>query len=148
MDRGRTAVVMSPQRPDLVLTTNIPDVELDILHRHRLDVESNGRDGSDRVGELERVQNRSLASSIKSQHQNAHFPRPKELVDEAGETRHGVAHLGGCRCPRRTAGLGETEEGIDGGVPTRARASGSTLEYGDQERYDGNVSCVSCSVRS
>lgn len=37
---------MSPKWSDLVLTTDIPDVELDILVGHTLDVESDGRNGS------------------------------------------------------------------------------------------------------
>lgn len=37
---------MSPKGSDLVLTTDIPDVELDVLVGHTLDVESNGGDGS------------------------------------------------------------------------------------------------------
>lgn len=36
---------MSPKRADLVLSTNIPDIELDILIGNRLDVESDGRNG-------------------------------------------------------------------------------------------------------
>lgn len=37
----RPRVVVSPQRPNLVLTSDIPDVELDILIRYSLDVEPN-----------------------------------------------------------------------------------------------------------
>ena len=33
-------VVMPPERPNLVLSSDIPDVELDILVRHRLNVEA------------------------------------------------------------------------------------------------------------
>lgn len=47
---------MSPQRPDLVLSTNIPDVKLDILVCDGFDVEANGRNGSDVLIELELVE--------------------------------------------------------------------------------------------
>ena len=33
-------IVVPPQRPDLVLATNIPDVEPDVLIRYSLDVEA------------------------------------------------------------------------------------------------------------
>lgn len=36
-----SGVVMPPERPDLVLPSNIPDIELDILVRHGLHVETN-----------------------------------------------------------------------------------------------------------
>lgn len=39
-----TGVVVSPERADLVLTTNIPHIELDVLIGHALDVKSNRGD--------------------------------------------------------------------------------------------------------
>lgn len=51
---------MSPKRPDLVLSTDIPDVEARVLVRDGLDVEADGRDGVDFAGgawgELEGVE--------------------------------------------------------------------------------------------
>ena len=38
---------MPPQRSNLVLSSHIPDIELDILIRDGLNVEADGRDGSD-----------------------------------------------------------------------------------------------------
>ena len=49
---------MPPQRPYLILPTNIPNVELDILIRDGLDVEPDSRDGSDVLVEFEFVQDR------------------------------------------------------------------------------------------
>jgi hypothetical protein len=46
---------MSPQRSNLVLTTDIPDVELCILVRDGFDVEADCGDGSDVLFELEVV---------------------------------------------------------------------------------------------
>ena len=39
----RARVVVPPQRPNLVLPADVPDVELHILVRHRLDVEADCR---------------------------------------------------------------------------------------------------------
>ena len=48
---------MSPQRPDLVLAPDVPDIEFGVLVRHGLDVEADGWDGGDVLVELELVQN-------------------------------------------------------------------------------------------
>lgn len=47
---------MPPQRPDLVLSSYIPDVELDIFVCDRLHVEADCRDSGDVLVELELVQ--------------------------------------------------------------------------------------------
>ena len=47
---------MPPQRPDLVLPAHVPDVELDVLVRHRFDVEADGRDGGDVLVEFKFVE--------------------------------------------------------------------------------------------
>lgn len=53
----RTRVVVSPKRADLVLTTHIPYVELDILIGDTLDVEANRGDGCHLlVGEFKLVE--------------------------------------------------------------------------------------------
>lgn len=46
---------MSPQRADLVLTADVPDVELCVLVCDGLDVEADGGDGGDVLVELELV---------------------------------------------------------------------------------------------
>lgn len=55
-----TREVVPPKRPDLVLSTDIPDVEARVLVRDGLDVESDSRDGVDFAGgarrELEGVE--------------------------------------------------------------------------------------------
>ena len=43
----RVLVVVAPERADLVLTTDVPDGEGDVLVFDRLDVESDGGDGGD-----------------------------------------------------------------------------------------------------
>lgn len=47
---------MSPQRPNLILSANIPDVELDVLVCDGFDVEADGRNGSDVLVQLELVE--------------------------------------------------------------------------------------------
>lgn len=48
---------MSPERPNLVLTADIPDIELGVLIRDRLDVEADSGDSGDVRIELEFVEN-------------------------------------------------------------------------------------------
>lgn len=47
---------MSPQRTDLVLTAYIPHIEFDILVRHGLDVEADGRNRGHVLVEFEFVE--------------------------------------------------------------------------------------------
>ena len=53
-----TREVMPPKRPNLILPSHIPNVELDILIRDRLDVEANRRNGSDVGVDLQLVEDR------------------------------------------------------------------------------------------
>jgi hypothetical protein len=55
MLRCCTREVMSPQRPDLVLSAHIPDVELDVFVGNGLDVEADGGDGGDILVQFELV---------------------------------------------------------------------------------------------
>ena len=56
-----TAEVVSPQRSDLILSTNVPDIEFGVLVRNGLHVEANCRDGSHVLLELEVVQDSCCA---------------------------------------------------------------------------------------
>lgn len=47
---------MSPQRTNLVLSSDIPDVEFDVLVCDGLDVEADGRNGGDALVEAELVE--------------------------------------------------------------------------------------------
>lgn len=62
----RTAEIVPPQWTDLILTTNIPDVEFDILVRDSLDVEADGGDSSDVLAQLELVEDGGLSGGIKT----------------------------------------------------------------------------------
>ena len=49
---------MSPQRPNLILPSHVPDIKLDILIGDGLDVEADGGDGGDVGVELQLVEDR------------------------------------------------------------------------------------------
>jgi hypothetical protein len=53
---------VSPQRADLVLAADVPDIELCVLVRHGFDVEPDGRNGGDVLVKLELVENRCIVS--------------------------------------------------------------------------------------
>lgn len=57
---------MSPQRANLVLAAHVPDIELCVLVRHRLDVEADRRDRRHVLVELELVQD-SCARVVSNQ---------------------------------------------------------------------------------
>jgi len=74
--------IMSPQRSDFVLSTDVPHGKLDVLVLDRLDVEADSGDGGDDFTELELVQNRGLSGSVESDHQNSHLLLPPQLIEE------------------------------------------------------------------
>ena len=55
---------MSPQGSDLILTTNIPHSEADVLVLHSLHVEPDGRDSGDDLTELQLVEDCCLTSGV------------------------------------------------------------------------------------
>ena len=59
-----TREVVPPQRTDLVLTTDVPHIELGVLVCDGLDVEANGGDGCDVLVELELVKDGCLQVSV------------------------------------------------------------------------------------
>lgn len=61
-------IVMAPQRTDLVLAADVPNVELDVAQRNRLHVESHCRDGGDVVLQFELVQDGGLAGGVETEH--------------------------------------------------------------------------------
>lgn len=76
---------MSPQRSNLVLTTNIPHIKLDILVGDRLDVEAHCGDCRHILAELELVENGCLAGSIETEHEKSHFFGSEDLAHHFGE---------------------------------------------------------------
>jgi hypothetical protein len=83
---------MSPQRTDLVLSTDIPHVKLDILVCNSLDVESDSGDGGHVLVQLELVQNGRLSGGIESQHKEAHLLGSEDLAHHLGDLS---THFGG-----------------------------------------------------
>ena len=83
---------MPPQRPDLILSSHIPNIKFDILIGDRLDVESDCRNSSDILVKLQFVENGRLAGGVEAQHQQAHFLRAEDL---AHHFRDLAAHCGG-----------------------------------------------------
>lgn len=67
------AKVVSPERSNLVLATDVPHVEFNVLVGNRLDVESDGRNGRHVLAELELVQDGCLSSGIETQHEKSHL---------------------------------------------------------------------------
>jgi len=84
------SVIMSPQRTNLVLTSDVPNVELDILVCDRLDVESDGWYGCHGLVQLELVKNGRLAGSVEAKHEEPHFL----VTEDAGEGFGDVATHG------------------------------------------------------
>ena len=74
--------VMPPEGSDLVLSSDVPDGEGDVLVLDGLDVEANGRDSGDDFTKLELVEDCGLAGGIKTNHQDAHFALAKEAGEE------------------------------------------------------------------
>lgn len=65
--------VMPPQRSNLVLTTDIPHGELDVLVLDSLDVETDGGDGGDDLTKLQLVKDGGFTGGIETDHQNSHL---------------------------------------------------------------------------
>jgi hypothetical protein len=97
---------MSPQRSDLILSTHIPNIELDIFIRDGLHVESHRRNRRDILIQLQLVENRRLARSVETQHQKAHFLRSEDLAHHLGYLS---SHCGGWRGGSGLAGRGVHE---------------------------------------
>lgn len=84
--------VMSPERSDLVLSSDIPHGELNVLVLDGLDVESDGWDSGDDFTELQLVENGGLSGGIQTNHQDSHLLLSPELVEQLGECK---THVGG-----------------------------------------------------
>lgn len=62
----RVLEVVAPERANLVLATDVPHGEADVLVLDRLNVEPDRRNGGDNFAQLQLVQNRRLTGSIES----------------------------------------------------------------------------------
>jgi hypothetical protein len=84
--------VMSPERTDLVLSTDIPHGELNVLVLDSLDVEADCGDGGDDFTELQLVQNGGLSGGIETNHEDSHLLLAPQAVEQLGK---GKTHIGG-----------------------------------------------------
>jgi len=71
--RRRVAVVAAPVGPDGRLPTQVPDVEVEVLVRHGLDVEADRGNRGDDLADLEAVEERRFARVVEAEDQNADF---------------------------------------------------------------------------
>ena len=62
----RVLVVVPPQGANLVLATDVPHGERNVLVLNRLDVETDGRDGGDDLAKLELVEDGGLTGGIET----------------------------------------------------------------------------------
>jgi len=79
--------VMPPQRPDLVLSSDIPHGELDVLVLDGLDVESDCWDSGDDLTKLELVEDGGLSGSIQTNHQDSHLLLSPQLIEQLRECK-------------------------------------------------------------
>lgn len=90
---------MPPQRSDLVLTANVPDIKFDVLVGNSLDVEADRGDRSDVLAQLELIEDGGLAGGVEAQHEQAHLLGSEDLAHHLGKL---TTHCGGsCASSRR-----------------------------------------------
>jgi len=63
-------VVVTPERADLVLASDVPDCKGDVLVLDGLDIEADGGDGGDDLAELELVEDGGLTGGIEADHED------------------------------------------------------------------------------
>ena len=74
---------MAPEGTDLILSSDIPNGEADLLVFDSLNVEANGRDGGNNFSELQFVKDGGLSGSVKSNHKDSHvFLRMEEVAED------------------------------------------------------------------
>eukprot|EP00438_Fugacium_kawagutii_P031882 Skav227550 [mRNA] locus=scaffold3241:16004:27349:- [translate_table: standard] len=89
-------VVMAPQRTDLVLASDIPNGEAQVLVLDGLDIETNGWDGGHHLTELQLVENGRLTGRVQSYHENSHLLLSNQALPYFGERKtHGASLVGG-----------------------------------------------------
>jgi len=74
--------VVSPQRTNLVLTTDIPHGELNVLVLYSLDIEADSGNGGDNLTKLKLVEDGGFTGGIKTNHQNSHLLLPPQSVEK------------------------------------------------------------------
>jgi len=78
-------VVVSPERANLILASDVPHSERNVLVFDGLDVETDGGDGGDNFTELELVKDGSFTGSIEANHENSHLLLAKHALPNPAE---------------------------------------------------------------
>merc|ERR1719515_88698 len=89
----RVLVIVAPERTNLVLATDVPDGEADVLVLNGLDVEADRGDRSHHLPELQLVQDRGLPSRVQADHEDSHLLLAEHALPDAreGEPHGGLA---------------------------------------------------------
>lgn len=77
--------IMPPQRSNLILSSDIPDCERNVLVLDRLHIKTNGRDSGDNFTEFKLVKDGCFTSSIETDHKDSHFLLAEEAIKELGD---------------------------------------------------------------
>mmetsp|Transcript_6977 Transcript_6977/g.13780 ORF Transcript_6977/g.13780 Transcript_6977/m.13780 type:complete len:213 (+) Transcript_6977:154-792(+) len=102
----RVLVVMPPKRADFVLTSDVPDSEVDVLVFNRLDIEADGRDRCDDLTELQLVEDGGFSGCVQSHHENSHLLIPKHPLPEVAKCEsHGCVEYASSSAPPWFSGL-------------------------------------------
>ena len=64
-----------------VLTSEVPDLELEIFVHNSLDIEADGGDGGDHLAGLESVEDGGLAGPVQAQDEYPHLPGPDQVAE-------------------------------------------------------------------
>ena len=83
--------VVLPEAAQLVLTTDVPTVELKILVLKGLNIEADRRDGVHCLVELHLVEDRRLAGGVEPEHEEAHLLGRAESSEEG--SKNVVSHV-------------------------------------------------------
>jgi hypothetical protein len=87
IDKGLSVlVVVLPELSDFILSSNVPDGELDLLELNGFNIEADGGHGGDDLTELELVEDGGLAGGVQTEHERSEFLLSEERVEQLGET--------------------------------------------------------------
>ena len=82
--------VVSPQWTDLVLTSDIPDGEADVLVFDSLHIEANGWNCGHNLAQFELIQNGGFTGSVQTNHENSHVALAKQAAEERLKCAHSI----------------------------------------------------------
>ena len=80
-------VVMFPELSDFVLSSDVPDGELDLFELNGLNVESDGWDRGDDLTQFEFIEDGGFTSGIKTEHEGSEFLFAEEISEDFSEVK-------------------------------------------------------------